>query len=148
PSGGAGFSWGALPYTFFVYAAGFSLGPNIIELHEDRSLSFIVQFLPSMLTVGTVFGTLFINGIQSSSKYMETKYKTLCLLSLCMPLLGTLMFSLGPRFTFNVRYTMIAFPYFCIFIGIALFCMFRRKKLAFATYLVFFFTITSLSLHN
>ena len=77
PSRVAGFSWGALPYTFFTYGAGFSLGPSIRELHEDRSVQFIVQFLPSILAVGTVFGTLFISGIWSSAKYLDTKYRTL-----------------------------------------------------------------------
>ncbi len=148
PSGGAGFSWGSLPYTFFAYAAGFSLGPNLLELHEDRSLSFIVQFLPSMLTVGTVFGALFISGIRSSYKYVDIKYIHLCLLSFCIPLMGTLIFSLGPRFTFNVRYTVIAFPYFCIFIGIALFCLYSIRKLTFMASLLAIFMILSLSLHN
>jgi mannosyltransferase len=148
PSGGAGFSWGSLPYTFFAYAAGFSLGPNTLELHEDRSLSFIVQFLPSMLAVGTIFGTLFISGILSSYKYVAIKYRTLCLLSFCIPLLGTLIFSLGPRFTFNVRYTVVAFPYFCIFIGIALYCLYSRKKLTFVVSLFAICAILFLSLYN
>lgn len=148
PNGGAGFSWGALPYTFFTYAAGFSLGPNIAELHEDRSLSFIVQFLPSILAVGIVFGALFISGVLSSFKYVDTKYRTLCLLSVCLPLLGVLIFSIGPQFTFNVRYTVVALPYFYIFIGIALAWLCRRKFFLGMAFILAICAISSLSLHN
>ena len=148
PSGGAGFTWGALPYTLFTYAAGFSLGPNIAELHEDRSLSFIVQFLPSILAVGTVFGTLFISGVCRALKYRDTQYLALCLLSLCFPLAGVVIFSLGPRFTFNVRYTVIALPYFCIFIGIALSYAYTRKNLVGMALVLAFFVISSISLYN
>src|SRR5262249_10918737 len=35
------FSWPAVPYTLFVYAAGFSLGPSVAELHADKSVQFI-----------------------------------------------------------------------------------------------------------
>jgi len=148
PSGGAGFTWGALPYTFFTYAAGFSLGPNIAELHEDRSLSFIVQFLPSILAVGTVFGTLFISGVWQALQYLDTRYLALCLLSLCLPLAGIVIISLGPRFPFNVRYTVIALPYFCIFIGIALSCLCTRKNLVGMALALAVFVISSLSLYN
>src|SRR5262249_7296262 len=114
----------------------------------NRSLSFIVQFLPSILAVGTVFGILFISGIWASYKRPHTKYVSLCLFSLCIPLLGILMFSLGPRFTFNVRYTAVAFPYFCIFIGLALAFFYRRNKFIGLTFVMAVIAISCVSLYN
>jgi hypothetical protein len=142
------FTWGALPYTFFTYAAGFSLGPSVQELHEDRSLRFLVQFLPSILTVGIVFGSLFISGVWFSSKRLDAKYRHLCLFSFCLPLLGVVLFSLGPRFSFNVRYTAVAFPYFCIFTGIALSCFLQRNRLTGMVFFTSLVGISSLSLYN
>ena len=65
-SGGrSGSAWAALPYTFFVYGAGFSLGPSVAELHEQRSVRFLLQYLPSIVTVGVVFGSLLVVGMGS-----------------------------------------------------------------------------------
>src|SRR5439155_3305085 len=80
PAGGAGFSWGALPYTVFVYATGFSLGPHIAALHENRNVAFVVQFMPTILAVTITFGALLFVGVLSSYKYLEPKYVHLFLL--------------------------------------------------------------------
>ena len=61
----SGFSVAVLPYTFYTFATGFSLGPSVAELHENRSLGFIQQFLPLLLAVGIIVGTLLLIGMRA-----------------------------------------------------------------------------------
>ena len=123
----SGFSWEVLPYTFFVYSTGFSLGPSVAELHENRSLGFILQFLPLLLTVGIIVGTLLVIGIWALYKQYGARCVVFCLLGLVLPLGGAVLFSLMPRGLFNVRYTILAFPYFCTFVGSALAVVLQEK---------------------
>jgi len=146
--GRAGFSWGALPYTFFVYSAGFSIGPTVAELHADRSLGFILQFLPVVLLVGAIFGTVLATGIFAMYKHFEMKSLVLCLLGLGVPLLAVLAYSLTAKGTFNVRYTLVAFPYFCIFMGTGLDFLSRNSKLAGTVAVLGVLGISFASIHN
>jgi uncharacterized membrane protein len=128
-SASSGFSWEVLPYTFFAYSTGFSLGPSVAELHENRSLGFILQFLPLLLTVGIIVGTLLVIGIWALYKQYGARCVVFCLLGLVLPLGGAVLFSLMPRGLFNVRYTILAFPSFCTFVGSALAVSFKKNRL-------------------
>jgi hypothetical protein len=81
-----GFSWMPVPYTFFAYSAGYSLGPSLADLHEERSMAFLLHFLPSIAAVGLLFGTLLIIGIWAVSKQFARSSLLLCLLGLTLPL--------------------------------------------------------------
>jgi hypothetical protein len=132
-----GFSWLALPYTFFAYSAGFSLGPSVAELHEERGITFLLQFLPSIAVVGTLYGALLIIGIRAVYKQFSPQSVLLCLLGLGIPFTVLIVLSLLTRFTFNARYTIVAFPYFCLFVGAALaFLWYRRSLLGAVTSLM------------
>jgi uncharacterized membrane protein len=144
--GRAGFSWAALPYTFFVYAAGFSLGPSVAELHENRSLNFILQFLPSIAAVGAIFATLLAGGVYVVYKRFDVHALVFCLLGLGIPIVGTLAYSLAT--TFNARYTLAAFPYFCLFVGTALASITRTNKLVGTTAVLAVVGVFSPSLYN
>jgi uncharacterized membrane protein len=112
-----GFTWAALPYTFFVYGAGFSLGPSVAELHEERSVVALRPFLPVIVLVGMIFGGGLVIGLLT---FPAARPLVLCLLGLVVPLLGVSSLSLMTHFVFNVRYTIVAFPYFCFVLGAAL----------------------------
>jgi hypothetical protein len=148
-SGGrAGFTLLAVPYTLFVYSAGFSLGPTIAELHSERGIVPIVSFLPSISVVITVFVILLGTGILAAFKRFGARSFTFCLLGLFIPLAGAVVYSLTPRATFNVRYTVIAFPYFCILIGTAI-AFFAHAKKAFGVLtLVAVMSISFVSVSN
>jgi 4-amino-4-deoxy-L-arabinose transferase-like glycosyltransferase len=126
--GRAGFTLAAVPYTFFVYSAGFSLGPTVAELHADKSAGFILSFLPTISVVAVVFTILLGTGIFVMYKRFGLRPCVFSLLGLCLPLAGTLAYALTPHAAFNVRYTIIAFPYFCLFIGTALAYVARTNK--------------------
>ena len=125
-----GFSWLALPYTFFVYSAGFSLGPSVAELHEERSVQYLVQFLPIIVLVGSIYGVLLVLGVVALRRQIGTESLALCLLGLVAPLLGVTILSLMTRFPFNPRYTIVAFPYFCLLAGGALAFLWQKNRWA------------------
>jgi mannosyltransferase len=125
-----GFSWFALPYTFFVYSAGFSLGPSVAELHEERSLQYLVQFLPIIVLVGLVYGVLLLIGVVALRRQIGSKPLPLCLLGLVAPVVGVTILSLMTRFPFNPRYTIVAFPYFCLLLGVALAFVWQKTRWA------------------
>jgi hypothetical protein len=52
----SGFSLAGLPYALWVFTFGYTLGPSLLELHLDRSVSALVRHLPivgvGLLAVG------------------------------------------------------------------------------------------------
>jgi uncharacterized membrane protein len=148
-SGGrAGFTWAAVPYTMFVYSAGFSLGPSVAELHANRTSEFILAFLPTIVPIMSIFGVLFAVGLFAMPKYYGNRSTVYMLLALFVPLAGALAYSLTARGTFNVRYTVIAYPYFCVFIGTALAHISDTKKVLRPVAVLAIIGISSASLYN
>jgi 4-amino-4-deoxy-L-arabinose transferase-like glycosyltransferase len=144
----AGFSWESIPYTFFAYSSGFSLGPSVSALHENRSLGSILQFASEIVFVAVVFGALLVLGVAALHRFFGFRSTFFCLLGLCLPIVGTLLYALVPRATFNVRYTIVAFPYFCIFLGTGLAHIFQKYRPAGVAFLLGILAISSTSLTN
>jgi 4-amino-4-deoxy-L-arabinose transferase-like glycosyltransferase len=144
----AGFSWQSVPYTFFAYSSGFSLGPSVAELHGNRGLGFIMQFGPEISMIAVVFGAVFLIGVPALNRSFGSRSAIFCLLGLCFPIFGTLLYALVPGATYNVRYTIVGFPYFCIFLGAGLIQLFRRYRPAGVAFLLGIFAISSTSLAN
>jgi uncharacterized membrane protein len=141
-----GFSLGELAYTFFTYAAGFSFGPSNVDLHIDRSLSGLAHFAPSILSVALVFGTLLVLGIWSLSGKKWQQGRALCLYGMCLTIGGTALYALG--IIYRVRYTVVAFPFFCVFIGAGLDSLWRKKEFWGAAFAIGVAFITGLSIYN
>ena len=119
---------GEHPLHFLRLFVGLFTGPTVAELHENRSLGFILQFAPEILSVAVVFGALLLVGFPALYKLFGARSTIFCLLGLCLPILGTLLYALAPRATYNVRYTIVAFPYFCIFLGMGLTYVFQKYR--------------------
>jgi 4-amino-4-deoxy-L-arabinose transferase-like glycosyltransferase len=146
--GRARFSWPVVPYTVFVYSAGFSLGPSVAELHVDKSFRFILAFLPSITVVMSVSVILLGIGIWAIKKSYGARAAMFCLLGLFIPLVGTALYSLTPRAGFNVRYTVTAFPYFCLLVGTGAASLARANKTFGALAVVALIGISAASLYN
>jgi uncharacterized membrane protein len=146
--GRAGFTWAAVPYTLFVYSAGFSLGPSVAELHADKSLPFILAFLPSITVVMSISVVLLGIGIWAINKCYGARAAMFCLLGLFVPLIGTAVYSLTPNATFNVRYAVTAFPYFCLLVGTAAASLARANKTFSALAVAALIGISAASLYN
>jgi len=146
--GRPGFSWAAIPYAFFVYAVGFSLGPSVAELHKDRSLEYILLFLPTITAVVLVFAPLLCIGILLMYKRYGMRSFAFTLFASGLPLVGTFAYSLAPRATFNARYTFVAFPFFCLFVGVSLTYLVHAKKIFGITLLIAVTVLSSVSTYN
>jgi hypothetical protein len=138
----------SVPYTFFAYGAGYSLGPSVAALHEERSVAFLLHFLPSIAAVGLLFGLLLLIGVWAVCKQCSRKSLLLCLLGLGIPLGGLTVLSLLTRFSFNARYTIVALPYFYLLVGAGLAFLWQRQPPVGAVATLVLVGLCGLSLHN
>jgi 4-amino-4-deoxy-L-arabinose transferase-like glycosyltransferase len=109
----------ALPYTFFAFSTGFSVGPSLRELHISQSLAVLLPHVVILSISGLLFGTLFIRGITASGYRSETR--KLLFSWLAVPLLGALSVSaLMPSLAYNVRYVAVAFPAYILILALGI----------------------------
>lgn len=141
-----GFSLKELGYTFLTYSGGYSIGPIIADLHSDSSFQAIQPFWTDIALALLVFGGLLLFGILSQANKDQSRWLVLCLLGLCIPIAGSALYALGLRY--NVRYTIIGFPFFCIIVGCGFAYLFQKHRLICAAWIVGFASITTVSLYN
>jgi len=96
-----------IPYTFFTYFAGYSIGPSLRELHLNPSIETIKPYLPIITFLLCLYGSIFLYGISRLRK--DIPKLTLILLLSCIPIVGLLiLITVIPKMSYNVRYTGIA----------------------------------------
>jgi len=106
----------ALPYTFYVFSVGFSLGPPLRALHEvDGVATVVARWWPALVWVGLLFGGLFVRGIVSLSRRRGALFGIL--LYLLVPLIVTLLLNWQNAKAFNPRYVLTSLPAFLCVIG-------------------------------
>lgn len=116
-----------MPYTFFVFSAGYSLGPSVRELHFSRSLATLLPHMPTIALCGFLFGSLFVFGILALRR--EPDSARLLVAWLMVPVIGTLAVSaLIPAMAYNVRYVAMSFPAFILILAAGI-AGFRRALL-------------------
>lgn len=108
-----------VPYTFFTFLFGLSLGPSVRELQVNTSLSAVVPEIEILLPLGLAAGGLMIVGITG---LLRTKPKSaaFCLVCLGLPLASAIAVTQFTRITYNPRYLMPAFPAFVIILASAI----------------------------
>lgn len=108
----------SLPYTFFAFVAGYSLGPTLAELHSLPSARWIVTNHPEVLLYAALFVPLFLLGLR---KAWEHRFARAVLLpaAVGIPLL-VLLSSAVSGTTYNVRYAVFALPAFTLVLGLGL----------------------------
>ena len=106
----------ALPYTFFAFSAGFSLGPSLPELQASRALATLWPHAVTVALSALLFGGLFIVGL--ASLWRQSDSAALLILWLVIPIAGTLGVSaLIPEMAYNVRYVAVAFPVYILILS-------------------------------
>lgn len=106
----------AVPYTFYTFAAGFSLGPSLRELHEDATMRGVLSHhWPVVAWVSVLFGGLFIWGL-SRYRNRGRLWFELCVY-LVFPLLFTLILTWQNAKAFNPRYVLLALPAWLCFVA-------------------------------
>jgi hypothetical protein len=109
-------SLAALPYTFFTYSVGFSLGPSVRALHDFSVVDDIVPHLGVLLSVGLLFGVLIVTGGIALSREQSVA-PVLWLLS--APILCVFGLSFFSKYAFNVRYTIPALAPYLVLLALA-----------------------------
>ena len=143
-----GFELAAIPYTFFTYGAGLSLGPSVSGLHAHRGLDYLLQFLPSIAAVGIIFGGLLVLGLLTLPRHGGWSTWWLCLLGLIVPIAGVAVFNTVSSFSYNVRYTLIAYPFFCLLIGAGCVVLMQRYRWAAVLAVLALVSLAAVSLAN
>lgn len=116
---------GTIPYTFFAFSTGFSLGPSVRELHISRSLNILLNHLPTLTPVGILFASLFLLGL---AKLREDRGAGIFLLLwLGVIIISVFMVSIVTIFhVYNIRYVAIALPAYILILAVGI-TAFRRQ---------------------
>ena len=99
-----------VPYAFYTFAVGFSLGPSLRDLHGDVTVATVMrQWWPVLLWVGLLFGGLFVAGLVALRRQ---RVLFTVLLYLLVPLACTLLLNWQNAKAFNARYILTSLPVF------------------------------------
>jgi predicted membrane-bound mannosyltransferase len=104
----------AIPYLFYTFSAGFSLGPSPRDLHKDTTLSSVLKsHWIWIVWVGALFGSIFAAGVwRLQTGGLPWKQVALYLL---IPLALVLVLCWQNAKAFNVRYVLVSLPaYLCV----------------------------------
>ncbi len=113
--GGAPLSVMALPYSFFVYSVGYSLGPPVRDL-QTRAGQAVRENAHWVLLTLVVFAIPFIAGFRRLA--MENQgLLVLLLLSVGIPLLAVSFLSVRNIKVFTPRYALVCLPAYGLVIG-------------------------------
>jgi len=106
------FTLATLPYTFFTFSTGFSMGPSVRDLQLSRSLATLMPHLGTLTILSVLFGGLFVSGLMDLRRRAEIG--KFLLIWLIVPILGVLAASGVSGMTYNVRYVASALPPFTL----------------------------------
>jgi 4-amino-4-deoxy-L-arabinose transferase-like glycosyltransferase len=104
-----------IPYTFLTFSSGYSIGPSVRKLHQSRDLATVLEHLPSLLTLGILYGTLFTWGI--IVLHRSSNGGLLLIFWLLVPLVGALGLAAVLDVTYNVRYVAGALPAYVLILA-------------------------------
>lgn len=105
-----------LPYMFYAYAVGFSLGPSTTELHTP-TMATLWPHVPIVIVAGVVFGLLAGRGLLAARRLRPLVARVLATW-LIVPFALALVVASTTANPLNVRYTIVAFPAFLVLLGL------------------------------
>jgi mannosyltransferase len=116
---------GAIPYTFFSFSVGFSLGPSVRELHESRSINTLMSYAPALVPIAILFASVFVVGV---TKLWRNKTAGMFLIMwLGVPIVGVFMVATTTSYhVYNTRYAAIALPAYILILAVGV-ATFRRR---------------------
>jgi uncharacterized membrane protein len=120
---GQGFTPMMIPYTFFVFSAGFSQGPSVNELHVSRSVAALLPHIPTLVGLGILFGGLFLVGFTAIWRHPDVG--RFLILWIGVPLAGVMSMTAVTNLGYNVRYVAMTFPVFALIVAAGI-ARFRR----------------------
>lgn len=140
------FSWFGLPYTAFVFFAGYSLGPSLTELHEAPRLATVLPHLPIVLALAAGVLLLAVAGFRELSR--NAFQRNLTILWIVLPLLSVVILALRNAKVFNPRYLAIALPLVLAVMGLGSARLSRSSRWALAAAWLLVLVPTAASMAN
>lgn len=138
------FTPAVLPYTFFAFSSGFSLGPTVQELHWSRSMATLAPHVPLLAGLFLLFGSLFVLGLANIWKQQDLGlFLTLWLV---IPTMGVLGISALTDMSYNVRYASMSLPAFFLILTAGVFSI--RKSVIQTAFLLAILSVNSVALIN
>jgi mannosyltransferase len=128
--GATTFTWPAIPFTFFVFSVGYTLGPSLRALHENASFAVLRPHLLAIAATGIVFGVLALAGLWSLRR--RRFVLALFLTSFLVPLATVTYFAVMNFKTFNPRYLSTALPIWFVLIAAGLAALPKPARWLFA----------------
>ena len=109
-----------IPYTFFAFSAGFTVGPAQRELHAERSFAPLVPHASTLLGLALLYGVLLVSGWLALRRSDSGVF---LLLWLGLPILGVFGIAKLLDTFYDVRYVSMALPAYVLVLaaGIARF---------------------------
>ena len=104
-----------LPYTFFSFSGGFSLGPSARELYSDRALAPLAPYAPMLVTLGLLYGGLLLSGLIATHRQGDSWI--LLGLWMSIPILGVFGIASLLNIYYDVRYVATAFPAYILLLA-------------------------------
>ena len=108
-----------MPYTFWAFATGYSIGPTAAELHRADRLRIALRALPLVLPIAMVFVLIAGRGawaLWQRSRRLFSMVALWLLVPIGFAVAGTLL----TRHPFNVRYVVLAFPAFVVLVAMGI----------------------------
>jgi len=104
----------ALPYMFWAFSFGYSLGPSLQALHLDRSVSSLLRHSPVLLAGALSIGTALLLGVRQAAR---ARRATLLALLVLVPVALAVLLTVRDIKAFNARYVMVAWPPFLLLLA-------------------------------
>jgi mannosyltransferase len=113
-----------IPYTFFSFSTGFSIGPSIRALHISRSVTSLLDHITILLPLFVLFGSLFTLGVWRLSQ--NSKVGILLIIWLFTPMAAAFAAAAVTDLAYNVRYVSSALPAYILILAVAITALRRR----------------------
>jgi uncharacterized membrane protein len=110
----------AIPYAMWVFSTGYSLGPSLSELHTSGPLNTLFPYIPIIFPLMVFFSGLSLFGALRLLRHNRSLFWTI-LLWFLFPCAFGILGSVFTRHPFNVRYIILSFPAFVIFLAVGVF---------------------------
>ena len=111
------FSWLGIPFTFYVFSSGYSLGPSLRDLRSGAGLGAVVPFLPVILAALLTFGTLALVGLVALADRARRFERGLVLAVILVPIAIVSYFAMSNFKVFNPRYVAVGAPAFFVLLA-------------------------------
>ena len=112
-----------IPYTFFAFSTGFSLGPPPREVYADRSFAPLVPYAPMLLVLSILYGSLLLSGLVALGEQRDARF--FLVLWIGVPILGVFGIAKLVNVFYDVRYVAMALPAYVLLLAAGM-VRFRR----------------------